>query len=159
MKHLGNFEVTSGKIIVTDPCYQFDEDNVISARSGKWEALIDYDAQGHVSELLVRHIHCQELFPSNTELDVTCPVDSGQAGVFDADRYAQHQGGSYNRPDTFYGQCCQLTNSNDGGIVVEEGTSIGAVSTTGYGDGNYIVEGWYHRGELVGVQINFVDED
>ena len=35
-KYLGNFEVTSGKVILTDPCYKFDAEKVVPARHGKW---------------------------------------------------------------------------------------------------------------------------
>lgn len=164
---LGNFQVTSGKVIITDPCYKFDENQVMPARNGRWIASMSLDNRGHIRELIATHIAYTDLQLPYTdpqcrmvELDITCSVDSGQAGIFDADRYNQHQGGEYDQQDTLYGQCCHLTGKTiqSGGLVTIDGNTFGVVSNSGYGDGEYMITGQFYEDQLVGVVISFVED-
>ena len=154
---LGTFEVTSGKLIITDPCYKFDEENVIPAKNGTWTASVEYNNSGYVAELIVLHQDYYRVGATEQILDFTCPVDSGQAGVFDADAYAQNQGGEYGNMDTFYGKICHLTCETEemGGIITMNKAAFGAASTSGNGDGDYEIAGFYQDGELYGIRVYF----
>ena len=151
------FEVTSGKIIITDPCYKFSEDNVIPAKNGKWTASVNTNSQGVIAELIVLHKDFYTVNPIEQILTFSCPVDSGQAGVFDADMYSRYQGGKYGDLTTFYGKACHLTcdTEDQSGIVVMDGNAMGAVSSSGYGDGDYEIAGFYANGELYGIRVYF----
>ena len=154
------FEVKSGKIIVTDPCYEFDEDNVIPAKNGKWVVNVNTNSQGTIAELVVLHEDYYAVSTVEQILDFSCPVDSGQAGVFDADMYAKYQGGEYGDLNTFYGKACYLTceTEEQSGVVAMEGNAMGAVSSSGYGDGDYEITGFYSDDELYGIRICFDEE-
>lgn len=158
---LGSFEVTSGKVIITDPCYKFDAAKVVPARNGKWAASVNRNHQNYITDLVVLHEDTNRYLIGSQTLDFTCPVDSGQAGIFDSDMYAQHQGGEYGQMDTFYGQVCHMTceTEKSGGVVTMAGATFGAASTSGYGDGDYEIEGWFQDGQLVGLRICFDREE
>lgn len=160
-RFLGYFEVTSGKVILTDPCYEFDAEKAVPARNGKWAAYINLDHQGYIYELLALHEDTTNFITIVEDMNFTCPVDSGQAGIFDADLYAQYQGGKYGQLDTFYGQVCHLTCDTDlaSGVVTINDDTFGAVSTSGYGDGDYRMEGWFYNDQLVGISIYFDSKD
>lgn len=157
MNETRTFEVTSGKIIVTDPCYEFDEENVIPAKNGTWTMSVNTNNQGVIAELIVLHSDYYKVGAVERILDMTCPVDSGQAGVFDADLYSKYQGGEYDDMESFYGRACHLTceTKEQNGVVIMGGTAIGAVSSSGYGDGNYEVAGFYDGDELYGIRVYF----
>lgn len=158
--YLGDFKITSGKVILTDPCYKFDAKKVVPARNGHWTISTRVNRQGYICELVAFHKDTSKFLITAKELEFTCPVDSGQAGIFDAELYARHQGGKYGQLDTFYGQVCYLTcdTEQSGGVVTIDDDTFGAVSTSGYGDGDYRMEGSFYNGELVGISIYF-DED
>lgn len=147
MNETRTFEVTSGKIIITDPCYKFDEENVIPAKNGTWTMSVDTNDQGIITELTVLHSDYYKVGAVERILDMTCPVDSGQAGVFDADLYAE----------LFSDKVCHITYEPEkqSGIVVVDGAAIGAVSSSGYGDGNYEITGFYDGDELCGIRVYF----
>lgn len=156
---LGKFDVTSGKVILTDPCYKFDAEKVLPARNGKWSAMAVW-GNGVIKDLEVYHEEFDNLPSVAKKLDFTCPVGSGQAGVFDADMYAQYQGGKYDQLNTFYGQACHLCDTEQrGGIVKGKRSCFGVVSSSGYGDGDYNMEGWFYEGQLVSVRIYFVGDE
>lgn len=136
---LGTFEVISGKLRVTDPCYTKDTwcsgvlDNVAI---GKWSAYTEISDAGswgkRVATLTVMHESI-----SNTRnwslTDIDVGVDSGQAGFFDESFYPEGKVGEYDDLDSFYGQVFQMTLSeNRAGVI-----PFGAVSRSGYGDGSY----------------------
>lgn len=122
---------------------------------------VNTNDQGVITEMIVLHSDYYKVNAVERILDMTCPVDSGQAGIFDADLYAQHQGGEYDQADTFYGQVCHLTcdTEQSGGVVTINDDTFGAVSTSGYGDGDYRMEGWFYENQLVGIRIYFDNED
>ena len=157
MNETRTFEVTSGKIIVTDPCYKFDEENVLTAKNGTWTMSVNTNNQGVIAELIVLHSDYYKVDAVERILDMTCPVDSGQAGVFDSDVYFKHQGGKFGDLYSFYDKVCHITceTEEQSGIVVVDGTAVGAVSISGYGDGNYEVAGFYDGDELYGIRVYF----
>src|SRR5690349_8432684 len=90
---LGTFNVTSGKMYVSDPCYSRDtwcQGLLENVKNGVWKAAV-------VKGTTDWGDRCWEVFavndayPLNTEIcEITSTeigVDSGQAGIFDADSF------------------------------------------------------------------------
>lgn len=172
---MGTFKVESGKIMVSDPCYK--EDNgfncvLENVKNGNWIAILEYDERERVSKIGVFHdlfanLDCLKWHPFNEMIG----VDSGQAGIFDADYYRddgfmkhQLETGkiSYINPDRkicedkpWYSICCDRTLGDEGAGVIP----FGFVSSSGYGDGEYIgMYGENEKGEIVSVLIHFIDD-
>lgn len=86
-KAVGTFKVESGKLIVTDPCYQVDEAEEMqitlsNVKGGKWRAYISYTPEEDVESLFVYY---GEKKPSGKwhACEKMIGVDSAQAGIFD----------------------------------------------------------------------------
>jgi hypothetical protein len=124
-----SFEITSGKMIVTDPCYdketwcQAKLDNV---RIGKWLATVEYSDEGdwgdRVAQIWVWHDSLEitepgTFFPPCSEyIPADIVVDSGQAGFFDIDKYPDDP----HKDDAFYDAVCKLTLAGIPFSVLEE---------------------------------------
>ncbi len=113
-----SFEIKSGKIRVTDPCYDKNTwcSGVIeNALSGEWfaDSVILDNSQtngwgSRVSELVIWH----KDYDANNILELTdidVGVDSGQAGFFDEAEYPEGDTGEYGNTETFYGKVCEGT--------------------------------------------------
>jgi hypothetical protein len=171
------FEVVSGKLRVTDPCY--DKQEVYSAvvdnvRNGKWNAdvrIINMRAWGkRCAELLVWHtgytkddVFGKDSEMKKIEIDEQIGVDSGQAGVFDAKFYKDDKSvegvertGNHKpicEDEPFYSMCCDRTLSEQGWGTLP----YGAVSSSGTGDGGYTAYKTVNsKGEVVGIKIVFL---
>ena len=160
---MDNIKVKSGKLIIVDPCYDAKDGVVINALNGTWTVTAGYNDEGVVAWINVIH--------SDYTNKVTDPcfflsdfvVDSGQVGIFDYEYLMSHNDESRDSEDTdcFYGKACELTSGDVDyimhGIIDQEG----AVSATGYGDGEYSIfvdyEDSDHR-TVVAVGITFADE-
>src|SRR5437016_3123484 len=113
----GEFHLESGKLIVTDPCYErgtWCQGIIDEARPGTWVVDVGesrYDER--IGSLEVRHKDY-----GGPLLWLPCSfrvgVDSGQAGIFDEARYPAGETGEYGDLNTFYGKACELTLSEDG---------------------------------------------
>lgn len=124
-----SFEITSGRMIVTDPCYNKEVgclsklDNV---KIGKWQATVAYSDEGRwgqrVAQILVWHDSLNidkpdQNFPLCKERDpYGIGVDSGQAGFFDLEKYPDDP---HNDSD-FYDTVCKLTLSGVPYRVLED---------------------------------------
>jgi len=189
VEELGSFEVTSGKVVVTDPCYErgtWCAGVLDGVRNGRWLGyafIAPSDFGICVHELTIHHA---DLGDEEVELqlaDFEVGVDSGKAGIFDEAMYPSGKkletwdSKSSKRIETdcpfdyrneagFYKRAC---NASRGG---ERSTSKwipptmvgvmpeGVVSSSGIGDGSY--ECQYHRnadGEIDYITIIFIDED
>lgn len=169
---LGTFEVVSGKLVVSDPCYERDiwcAGTLENVRNGEWNASADYvnveDWGRRVSKLIAQHMDCPDdnsLIRRGTLFEVG--VDSGQAGIFDSQHYQdgsillQHQphATAEERKEAWYTYCCNLTLARlQAGVL-----PYGAVSSSGFGDGGYdCVQYVTNSGEVVKVEIEFITED
>jgi hypothetical protein len=168
---LGTFQVTSGKLIISDPCYGYDEENtedlqvlLKSAKRGDWSATVSYNEEEVVYQLVV--------FWGNTmpegewiPIDQMIAVDSAQAGIFDFtffdddEKIIDEVENVYGMDDDvskYYIACCDAVASEQQGGIVPGG----AVAMSGYGDGLYQV---YIKqdasGEVVSVMIDFLESD
>ena len=168
---LGTFKVTSGKLIISDPCYGYDEEDtenlqvlLKSVKRGDWSATVSYDEEEVVHQLVV--------FWGNTEpegewipIDQMIAVDSAQAGIFDFtffdddEKIIDEVENVYEMDDyvsKYYIACCDAVASEQQGGIVPGG----AVAMSGYGDGLYQV---YIKqdasGKVVSVMIDFLEGD
>lgn len=143
------FEIESGKVIVSDPCYEVGTwcmgvlENV---KKGAWLATVEHSYEGRwgkrVAELIAFHESCTQLDSLTTEkTNIVVGVDSGQAGIFDEKYYRNdtvlpknfiEENNEYEE-DYWYEFCCYST-------VIEERWDVipyGVVSCAGFGDGPY----------------------
>ena len=145
-----SFRVTNGKIVVSDPCYEQGELRA-AARNGRWVAVSrrsdESDWGLRVSSVLVHHESFDPIGKKYTERVEYFGVDSGQAGVFDADKY------SADGHDSFYDMCCRATNEGCGFVPG------GFVTTSGYGDGGYPARIYRCHGEAEAVEMVFIRKD
>ncbi|MBO1511370.1 SMI1/KNR4 family protein [Metabacillus bambusae] len=170
-KTVGTFTVESGKVIVTDPCYQVDEEEDLqiilsNVKNGNWTASITYSDEEVVESLLVFY---GEKKPSGKwhVCDKPIAVDSAQAGIFDLAGFGRDEVIQYEVKNVYdieieevglkyYVACCDMVASDAQGGVVPGG----AISMSGYGDGMYEVKVKYNISkEVVGVMIDFGDKD
>jgi len=106
---LGYFKVID-KIIVADPCYDYDNlgtlllDNVLS---GKYIASAEV-VNNRISALAISHSHFKNKM-LESESAGYISVDSGQAGFFDLHFFRNNQGGEFGDLETFYGLACAIT--------------------------------------------------
>jgi hypothetical protein len=166
---VGTFTVEAGELIVTDPCYQVDEDLQIilsNVKNGKWTASISYTDEEVVESLFV---YCGEKKPNGKwhECQKAISVDSAQAGIFDRKVFGRDESIQYEVKNIYdikinegglkyYVACCDVVASDAQGGVVPGG----AVAMSGYGDGMYEVNVKYNSSkEVVGVKIDFGEEE
>jgi len=171
---LGEFQIISGNVIVSDPCYELDIwclGKLSNVRKGKWEAHIlvsDEGAWGNrVAELVAE---CVE--PGETGIllgwepqEFKVGVDSGQAGIFDREHYRDDsvvKGVSRKADETirpeepWYSICCDRTLSEPGAGIVP----FGVVSSSGFGDGSYRCYLMKTReGIIQGIKIVFIEDE
>lgn len=170
-KVIGTFKVTNGKLIVTDPCYQVDEDEDLqiilsNVKNGKWTASISYTDDEVVENILVFYGEKKSSGKWHV-CDKLIAVDSAQAGIFDLTVFGRDEAIEYEVENIYniemdeiglkyYVACAdRIASDAQGGIVPG-----GAVSMSGYGDGMYEVKIKYNVSkEIVGVMIDFRDEE
>jgi len=177
---IGKFKVTSGEVIVSDPCYDKPHGNTkypingkLKAKNGTWRAKVVVSDEGNwgdrVAYLVCNHVDHPLKHDSSDliKVDFQVCVDSGQAGVFDAanfkdDASAEGLERYYDKPaicvdEPWYSICCDRTLNDDGpgaGVIPQ-----GAVSSSGYGDGSYECSVVKDGKEVVGIVIDFGLED
>ncbi|MBY6038062.1 SMI1/KNR4 family protein [Fictibacillus nanhaiensis] len=170
-KNVGTFTVESGQLIVTDPCYQVEEENELqiilsNVKKGKWQTSISYSHDKVVETLFVFY---GEKKPTGKwhDCDKSIGVDSAQAGIFDLTIFGMDDVIQFevrNVDDIkmdedglkYFVACCDVVASDAQGGVVPGG----AVSMSGYGDGMYEVKVKYNVSkEVVGVMIDFKAEE
>lgn len=173
MKVIGTFEVISGKVNVTDPCYDLTESNVynvfaknLPTKNGIYCAFVEINSSDNrIASIGAVHIdYFKSDFSFNNKWERTSyniGVDSGQAGIFDTEIYPEGKTGEYDDLATFYGKICKLTtHKRQYGIYKHRGV----VSSSGYGDGEYTLyvmidptPVWSSIKQFMGFRINFIE--
>lgn len=174
------FEVKSGKLVITDPCYDLGIwcNATVDAKNGKWVADVEKIKEGfsrnrcamlmayHAGTLLENPKLREELrsrFKLNAPLEFVFGVDSGQLGYFDLEIY-KNDGSvttsleGWDDPDTepWYGSCCHQTCDTPERWGVING---GVVSSSGWGDGSYATYGIKDNdGVYVALLTVFIDD-
>jgi hypothetical protein len=163
----GEFEVVSGKLILTDPCLEKNQAQTLpNCKKGTWKALYKmYEEEHRVADIIAHH---KDFDINDVEWDKEGPevgVDSGQACIFDEKYYNDHtiiEGTPENlmisgKEDKFYGACCDITMVYPGCGVLK----YGFISASGFGDwtyGSYYVQ-HPNSGEICAVRITFIGKD
>lgn len=158
---LGTFDVTSGKLVVSDPCYNpgiWCQGNLENVKNGRWHGFVvrgKTDWGNRCWEVYAMHDECSLSTAIAERTDIDVGVDSGQAGIFD---YSQYHGGEDDYGDGgWYDLCCQTTLSKPHSAGVVPG---GVVSSSGFGDGGYTCEiAKNDDGQIVGVKITFICQE
>ena len=168
---LGEFVVASGKLIVSDPCYDTDvwcRGELENVLNGTWHASTVELYTGSWGRRIARLIAVHEDFVNEKMSKGQCMgfdvgVDSGQAGLFDASHYRDdtvipnHDNLKDKRPsEIWYDHCCNITLSPLSAGV----RPYGVVSSSGYGDGSYdcfVCRNEY--GQIIRAEIEFILED
>ena len=165
---LGSFEVTSGRLVVSDPCYKpglWCVGELDRVKTGNWNATVEYSDEGdwgiRVARLIARHEDVDDLRKLD-RLSATfgVGVDSGQAGFFDAAHFhdptiiLDAPSKTWSENDVWYDSCCEITLSKtQAGIL-----PYGVVSASGYGDGCYDCNYYTDKlGNVVAAEIVFID--
>jgi len=163
------FKIVSGRLVVSDPCYDINDikDGLQyqeKCHKGVWVCKVNKDNAGIICNLLCFHVdHKYNLSWTKT---CTVGVDSGQIGVFDKKYYQSKESvtgvkyESHHSPiDTtkrWYSVCSDKTLSDDRFGVIP----FGAISNSGYGDGGYELKVSFSKDLLVnGAYITFVTEE
>lgn len=153
------------KVMVSDPCYGLGTwcqgvlENVLP---GDYECKVEYSDEGawgvRVAAIEVVHSDCG--IYRFEETDFAICVDSGQAGIFDYDYYAQFHDKCDVRPhvdDAWYDTVCDITLSRESVGTIDD---RGFVASSGYGDGCY---GCYiarnRDGYIVAIRIEYITDE
>lgn len=162
---IGDFNVESGKLVVSDPCYTpgtWCAGVLSNVKNGLWHAAIRLNDEGswgdRVAELYV------SLDKTNNDAwhlaPFTVGVDAGQVCIVDDKHFAGGEG-EYHDRDSFYGDACHMSME---GSADELGAGIlksghGVNSSSGYGDGSYeCFYGTNDKGEITSVRVVFIPE-
>ena len=174
---IGEFTVVSGKVYVTDPCYEKGgryQALVKNVKNGKWFAFIERGDEDRPAILKVVH-EDYDITRAENPFDVpsvlTSPekveigVDSGQAGVFDTKFYRDDSSvvgldrkanEAICEDEPFYSMCRSRTLSWIGAGTIP----YGAVSSSGYGDGCYDAFVFKDaKGKVIDIRIIFIGDD
>ena len=153
------------KVMVSDPCYGLNTwcqgvlENVLP---GIYDCEVEYSDEGdwgvRVSAIEVVHEDCG--IYRFEMADFAVGVDSGQAGIFDYEYYAQHHTDCTERPhvdDDWYDRVCDITLAKESAGTIDE---LGLVSSSGYGDGGYACYIARERnGYIVAIRIEYITEE
>ncbi len=156
---LGTFEMESGLMMVSDPCYSrgtWCQCDKIKAKNGVWHATVNmkkYDSWGErcasltaIHESIVEKNH--SLIPwYETEAEIG--VDSGQAGIYDSKHYTDRDADS----SWYEINCNETCGKVPAGIIPH-----GCVSASGFGDGSYELLVKKDNDEVIAAKILFNTE-
>lgn len=167
----GTFCVSSGELVLSDPCYGLEVwcmKKVDSVKNGTWNFYGIQSDEGifgkRISAICAVHADAENVSVDLKDIG-DLGVDSGQFGIFDADFYRNdsHFADSFvpendfakgENGGKFYGACCDLTLSDKQGGVL----SGGGVVSSGYGDGCYDGCLYLLKGEIVGAFVRFIED-
>lgn len=179
-RKVGTFDVTCGKLMVSDPCYDrgtWCQGVLENVQNGQWQASVlrlgNRETSGwgnRVGELLAERV--SESFDRSDgghwegeRQKFDAGVDSGQMSIVDLVFYPDDPG-DYHDEDSFYRKVCNLhgeegPNRPDSGIIMSvTGAAIGVMSQSGYGDGGYVCYVRRNKGgEITGVRVVFINDE
>ena len=167
---VGNFNISSSKTVISDPCYSRTLDSGITyldkVKNGLWHGVVKIldkkQTQGwgeRNTELLV--VHHDSLFiksPKWSKHKTKIGVDSGQVGIFCNSLYPHTEIDSEdcNSETSFYGQCCKATLKTKHSCDIVGNKGI--VSSSGFGDGEYkLFVSKNNNEEIIAIKIVFID--
>lgn len=164
---LGTFEVTSDKLVISDPCYDLGTwcmGTVPNVKPGLWTATIGIADTGEFGERIAFLAVFHQDSPPIQKLKA-CPasfdvgVDSGQAGIFDYNHFHDEEVIEDQELTDFgsrwFTYCCYQTldGEHHAGLI-----PYGVVASSGFGDGCYscyVYTDWDSKAASWGVIIDF----
>lgn len=177
------FQITSGKIVLSDPCYTIPtwcQGVIENVKNGEWVADVEKtdgsDGWGvRVSAVFAYHKDSHKERGDLKDalvngwgkvMDFDGGVDSGQFGFFDHEHYRNDKsakdlpkydfGRAEESGEEWYMAVCNLTLSDEQWGVLP----FGVVSSSGYGDGSYSTYAVQNEnGEYIGFITKFIFED
>jgi hypothetical protein len=160
------FEVKSGKIIISDPCYTPNETTLdgyalglnVPAINGIWVVeteVGDYGKWGQRVKALNAFLQNEHDYPLADTIHQEVGVDSGQMAIVDANTWANGDpDNKEGKGDIWYNTVCDSCRIGTTGIFVG-----GCVSSTGFGDGLYHAVALVDKeGRAMRVRIQFIEE-
>lgn len=157
-EYIGSF-IQSTAMVICDPCYKRSYEpplvNRIEVVAGLWDAYCYYFG-GRVARLEAK-LHGSTCASHETLTD-DAGVDSGQFGFFDDTIFPYYDERDYEDKNKFYGRCCVLTMTKrlQAGIINDRGV----VSSSGFGDGSYLVQvGKNVLGKVNLVSVEFISDE
>jgi len=171
IKKIGKFNTESDILRITDPCYDktvWCSGILQNCNIGKWTSFIKYSDEKKFGNRVSENIaifgdesieNVLDIINNNSWKDsgIDVGVDSGQCGIFDDSKYPKTKDeiGEWGDKSSFYGNCCDITDTNElGGNLV-----FGVVSRTGFGDGSYVCLYSTKDDKINAVRIIFIQED
>lgn len=166
-------EITSGAITISDPCYGLNtwcQAENIEFPNGRYytDYVMSNDSEwgARIAEIEIYSTDLSEQDKSNiswTEINKEIGVDSGQAGIFDAEYYKKYHTDPNGEnkdyvDDDWYDEVCNLTLDMDNdraGIIDEKGF----VSSSGYGDGGYTAYIGKLNDKIVSAKVVFISDE
>lgn len=166
--YLGQFEIKSGKILLTDPCYYhetYTAEDSLQVEKGIWKAyaieVFDESWGNRITLLYAHHEnHPQAALnqPGWKTLEYGTGVDSGQAGFFDltyfndANQIKEPLKNPLTGKNLWYDYCCHQTLDKDVGAGI---IPFGVVSSSGLGDGYYPAYGQKDEDSFIALALDF----
>lgn len=158
VEKLGMVEL-SGKVVVSDPCYDRDVWCMItnlSVKPGRYKVSVirsDEKEWGvRIASIVMFHEdYVDAKLGKWKSIEGTVGVDSGQCGIYDDAVYPQAKDHSDNEP--FYDECCNITLGKKSAGILKSGK--GVVSSSGYGDGSYELFAISKGGERVALMLDY----
>jgi len=166
--NIGTFKVVSGKIMVSDPCYEKDTwcNGVLNnVKNGNWIAEIELNEEKRVSRLIAICGNGKNIRGGGRKENFTVGVDSGQAGIYDLKFFKDdnvvknverlNPDNTICKDEPWYSINCDRTIGKEKAGVIP----YGCVSSSGYGDGSYDCYTWTDKsGKIVVIEIKFLLE-
>jgi hypothetical protein len=156
-KFYGTIEISSGRIVCSDPCYKSGEwcADSFPAKNGLYRVYI-YHAENRNAILEIIHQDYDEKYVDWENADSACAVDSGTFGFFDKKYYDKHHEGELD--EEWYENNVVLADD----YLLTDGA--GAWSSSGYGDGMYHLDCiWCDKenddaDSVAGLRVLFIDD-
>lgn len=168
---VGEFEITNGKMLVSDPCYErgtWCHGVLENVKNGTWEAHAYIEDYGRsllggtrVKALAVKHKGTDLGWGFQERVaDFEVGVDSGQAGFFNEELYPRGEPGEYGDMQTFYGRACAQTHDEENPHQRAGTIKEGVISSSGWGDGGYACTYVKDKdGQIVAARIDFITDE
>lgn len=153
-KTIGTINLTTGKVTITDPCYDkgtWCTAELENVHKGAWKATIDVldcgDWGNRVDSLNITAVGESIIREELVHADIG--VDAGVCGIFE-DKPNYHEGS--------WGSVCDELLLVFGGLATKTNKfrCVGVWSDSGYGDGSYdAYVGYNKEGEIVSITIYY----
>lgn len=161
MEKLGQVHLTTGKVVIADPCYgretvkETRNATIVELRAGAYEAYYSRSADNRISALCIipALMNIDDVCYGDYELGVA-GVDSGTCGIFCND-YHKKTHTKTGALDDWFEEFIANDDCPDTGITDD----CGVFTSSGYGDGCYPVFAVTdEHGNKVGVLIEYIYE-